>query len=438
MDIIGILVMAGQLILALSILVALHELGHLLTAKWFKMRVDQYSIGFPPKIWGFKKGETEYMIGAIPLGGYVKIAGMVDESLDTATLNEPPKPWEFRSKPAWQRLIVMLGGIFVNVLTGITIFILLTYIYGKIIEPASKIDGIVAHKYAEDIGLKTGDRLIKINGKEINNFNEEIKDALLGSNSVFTIERDGKQQNINIPNNLIEKLSDKKSAGQFIEPFYVFSVGEIEAGSPAEKAGLKEKDKIIQVDETPIKYFHQMTQALALRKGKETKITVIREGQQKILDAKVDSAGHLGFHAFLENKEHVTYSFGESVKIGTVDAFKIVFDQIKGFGKMFKGEINPLKSLSGPIGIAKMFGRVWDWLRFWQLTGFLSMVLAFMNLLPIPALDGGHVIFLVYEIVSGRKPSDKFLEIAQKVGMIFLLALMVFVIFSDIIKSFIK
>ncbi len=438
MDIIGILVMAGQLILALSILVALHELGHLLTAKWFKMRVDQYSIGFPPKIFGFKKGETEYMIGAIPLGGYVKIAGMIDESLDTATLNEPPKPWEFRSKPAWQRLIVMLGGIVVNIITGIVIFILLTYIYGKTFEPASKIDGIVAHKYAENIGLKTGDRLIKINGKEINNFNEEIKDALLGSNSVFTIEREGKQQNIKIPNNLIEKLSDKKSAGQFIEPFYVFSVGEIEPGSPAEKGGLKEKDKIIRVDETPIKYFHQMTQALALQKGKETKIIVIRDGKQKILETRVDTAGHLGFHAFLENKEHVSYSFGESVKIGTVDAFKIVYDQIKGFGKMFKGEINPLKSLSGPIGIAKMFGRVWDWVRFWQLTGFLSMVLAFMNLLPIPALDGGHVIFLVYEIVSGRKPSDKFLEIAQKAGMVFLLALMAFVIFSDIIKSFIK
>ena len=222
MDFIGFLVMGSQFILALTILVALHELGHLLTAKWFKMRVDQYSIGFPPKIFGFKKGETEYMIGSIPLGGYVKIAGMVDESLDTATLSEPPKPWEFRSKPAWQRLIVMLGGIVVNIITGITIFVLLTYIYGKTFDAPAKIDGIVAHKYATDIGLKTGDKLVKINGKEIKNFNEDVKDALLSSNSTFTVLRDGKELNINIPNNTIEKLSDKKSAGQFIEPFLYF------------------------------------------------------------------------------------------------------------------------------------------------------------------------------------------------------------------------
>ena len=438
MGIISILVMAGQLILALSILVALHELGHLLTAKWFKMRVDQYSIGFPPKVFGFKKGETEYMIGAIPLGGYVKIAGMIDESLDTATLHETPKPWEFRSKPAWQRLIVMLGGIFVNVVTGITIFVMLTFIYGKIVESPSKIDGIVAYKYASEIGLETGDKLVKINGQEVKNFNEQVKDALLGSNSTFTINRAGQQIDIKIPNNTIEKLSDKKSAGQFIEPFYTFSVDEIEPGSPAEKAGLKKKDKIIKVDETQINYFHQLRDALALHKGKETKITIVRGGIEQALSAKVDTAGHLGFFPELGNKAHKTYSFGESIKIGTVDAFKVVFDQVKGFGKMFKGEINPLKSLSGPIGIAKMFGGVWDWPRFWQLTGFLSMVLAFMNLLPIPALDGGHVLFLTYEIVSGRKPSDKFLETAQKVGMVFLLALMVFVVFSDIIKSFIK
>ena len=223
-----------------------------------------------------------------------------------------------------------------------------------------------------------------------------------------------------------------------MSPFYTFSVGNISAGSHAEKAGLVKADKIIAIDDTQIKYFHELRQALELRKGKETRLSILRDGKEKTLNASVDTSGKLGFAPEFNNKIHVNYSFGESVKVGTVDAFKIVFDQIRGFGKMFKGEINPLKSLSGPLKIAEMFSNVWDWANFWHLTGFLSMVLAFMNFLPIPALDGGHVMFLTYEIVSGRKPSDKFLETAQKVGMIFLLGLMAFVIIKEFVGLFIK
>jgi regulator of sigma E protease len=433
------LIMAGQLILGLSILVGLHELGHLVAAKVFGMRVEQYSIGFPPKLFGFKYGETEYSLGAVPLGGFVKISGMVDESLDTDKLSEEPKPWEFRSKPAWQRLIVMMGGIVVNVITGVIIFIAIVYITGERYLPASEAKyGIVAYDLAKQIGLRSGDKIIKINGKTFTDFDEvSSSKVFLGSNSYYTIEREGKLINIPIPNDFIEKLSDRKSAGQFLAPNGPFKVYRIEPGQPADKAGLKPEDKIIQVNQKPIHVFSDLQQVFSENKGKPITVKVLRDGKEVELKSALTPDGKFGFnHELLLKEATIKYSFGEAVVKGTDKAFGVVFDNIKAFGKIFRGEVSATKSLSGPIGIAQIFGGTWVWERFWYITGLLSMILAFMNFLPIPALDGGHVMFLMYEMVSGRSPSDKFLEVAQKVGMVILLSLMVFAIANDTFKLF--
>jgi len=435
-----ILIMAGQLILGLSILVGLHELGHLLTAKFFGMRVEQYSIGFPPKIWGKKFGETEYSIGAIPLGGFVKISGMIDESLDTEAMKQPPKPWEFRAKPAWQRLIVMLGGIIVNIITGVLIFIAITYHDGGSYLSSTEVNkyGIVADDLGKEIGLQTGDKIIRINGKPYEDFADvRSSDVLLGSNSSYTVQRGNETVEILVPNDFVEKLSDKQNVERFIEPAVPFRVGEISPGMPAQKAGLQTGDRIVSVNGQPIRFFQELEAVLPRYAGKTVALTVDRAGRVLPLNVDVTRDGKIGFfRESLLKPTIVKYSLGQAVGVGTRRAFSVVFDNIRGFGKIFRGEVSASKALSGPIGIAQnLFGGEWDWRRFWFVTGLLSMALAFMNALPIPALDGGHSTFLIYEIVSGRAPSDRFLENAQKVGMVLLLALMAFAIGNDLFKA---
>lgn len=436
-----ILVMAAQMILGLSILVGLHELGHLLAAKMFGMRVEQYSIGFPPRIFKFKYGETVYSIGAIPLGGYVKIAGMIDESLDLKTMSEEPKPWEFRAKPAWQRLIVMMGGIIVNVITGIIIFVIIVYSFGEIYLPKSEVNkyGIVAYDLAQEIGLKTGDKILKVNGHDYQKFGDLTSpDALLESNAYYTVERDGKILKVSIPSNFIELLnpSGKSEEPKFIDTLYKFKVGKVQKGSGADQAGLEEGDQIVSVNGKRINYFHDFQTVMDTIANDTVSATVYRNEHSITLHIPVTAEGKMGFIAEPDYKtDTVHYTLAESIPLGTKRAFNVVFVNIKAFGKIFSGELNFSKNVSGPIGIAKIFGTTWDWLRFWQLVGLLSMILAFMNFLPIPALDGGHVMFLTFEIVSGHKPSDKFMETAQKVGMVLLLTLMVFIIFNDIFKE---
>ncbi len=429
--------MAGQLILGLTILVGVHEMGHMLAAKWFGMRVEKFSIGFPPKIFGKKIGETEYMLGAVPLGGFVKITGMVDESLDTESLKQEPQPYEFRAKPAWQRLIVMLGGIIVNVVTGILIFSLLTYIYGESYLPASEARfGVVPNELGKEIGFQTGDKIVKINGRPFTEFNDVYgPDVVLGSGSYYTVERKGQLVDISVPQNFMDRLADQDQS-LFVVPLDPFVVGEVVPGQPASKAGLLAGDRILRVADKPIQFFPELQQALKDNAGKETPLLVERNRQSVSLKVKVDEDGKVGFRpkSLLEYATR-KYSLLESVPAGTKQAFGIVSTQVKAFGKIFRGEASARKSLGGPMAIAQQYGSTFDWLKFWTLTGMLSMVLAFMNLLPIPALDGGHVLFLTYEMVSGRKPSDRFLENAQKVGMALILCLMVFVIFNDLFKS---
>ncbi len=431
--------MAGQLILGLSILVGLHELGHLLAAKAFGMRVEQYFIGFPPKVWSVKRGETEYGIGAIPLGGFVKISGMIDESLDTAHTNTEPQPYEFRAKPAWQRLIVMLGGIIVNVIVGILIFVIIAYKNGNTYLAAKDVRyGIVAYDLAKSIGLQTGDKIVKVNGKSITDFNEiRSSDVFLGDNSSYTVERNGKLEDIYIPNDFVNKLADKKAASQFIEPIEPFKVAELVPGQPATKAGLKAGDVITSINGKAIRFYHEFTEMVKPLKNKPVTLGISRNGQPVTLTMTTTPEGTIGFYPeFLLPLTKQEYTFGEALNVGTKKAFQVVFDNIKGFGKIFRGEVSASKALSGPIGIAQnLFGGVWVWDRFWTVTGLLSMALAFMNALPIPALDGGHATILGYEIISGRKPSDRFLEGAQKVGMVILLGLMAFAIFNDVLKA---
>jgi regulator of sigma E protease len=430
------LVMAGQLILGLTILVGIHELGHMLAAKWFGMRVEKYAIGFPPKLVSKQVGETEYMIGLIPLGGFVKISGMVDESLDTATLAQEPQPWEFRAKPAWQRLIVMMGGIIFNVITGIIIFAALTYMYGETYLLAKDVKyGIVTNDTAKKIGLRDGDKIVAINGKPLVEFNDVYDpDVLLGSNSSYTVERDGQTLNIAIPADLMDQLIDDDKTS-FILPREPFVVERVQSGTPASSIGLQKGDKITRVGDQPIQYFSDLQKALKQSANKTVAIEIERNGQTISKQVALEENGTLGFNPRpLLPRATREYGILESVPAGIDKAYTIISTQIKGFGKIFSGEASASKSIGGPMMIAQTFGGDFSWINFWTITAMLSMVLAFMNFLPIPALDGGHVMFLTYEMISGRKPSDKFLENAQKVGMVLLLGLMAFAIGNDFYK----
>ena len=433
------LIMVGQLLLGLSILVGLHELGHLLTAKMFGMRVEKFSIGFPPKIAGFQWGETEYSIGAIPLGGFVKISGMVDESMDTEQMASEPQPWEFRSKPAWQRLIVMLGGIIVNVITGIIIFVALVYHNGETFYSRDQViqNGIVAYEYGEMIGFKTGDKVLDINGQPYQGINDLTSgSALLSENGYYTVDRNGEQIKIEIPRGFINTFNSEESFTKFVQIRFPFEVGAVDKESGAESAGIAPGDKILAVNNQPIEYFDEMQAALQPLIGKTAQIVRQRESTIDTLAIPVTDEARIGIAIKpLIEPTRREYGFTEAVSKGTSRAFGVVIVNAKALGKMFTGEVSA-KNVSGPVGMAKIYGSEWSWTKFWSITGLISMILAFMNLLPIPALDGGHVVFLLYEMVSGRAPSDKFLENAQKVGMAILLVLMVFAIGNDILKLF--
>ncbi len=447
------MIMLAQLLLSLSFLVAVHEMGHLLAAKYFGMRVEQFSIGFPPKIWSFKKGETEYALSAIPLGGYVKISGMIDESLDTEAMKLPPQPWEFRAKPAWQRLIVMLGGIVVNVVIGVMIFIGITYVYGDsylLKDVINENGGFYVGPVGERIGLKTADKILKINGQNFEYCEDIYKpETLISTNGSYTVERDGKLIDISIPEDFIQRFNKKASLSTFLEPRLLTVVGAVaKEGNYIATRILQPGDRILEVNGTPVQYKDEVDRAVGAMKADSAStksdsivLKISRAGnilsfKEYFRDQKI-----IGFYAstkeFYEKAEkNITYGFFESIPRGTEKAFTTLAVQVKALGRVATGGLSPKESLSGPIGIMQLFGNVWNWARFWSLTGVLSLVLAFMNLLPIPALDGGHVMFLSYEIISRRKPSDKFLENAQKVGMMFLLVLMVFIFANDIIKLF--
>lgn len=443
------LIMAGQLLLGLTVLVGLHEWGHFIAARIFGIRVNKFYIFFDflfpmPNVlnfalWKKKKGDTEYGIGWFPMGGYVDIEGMIDETKDASKLATEPQPYEFRAKPAWQRLIVMLGGIIVNIVLGILIFWGMTYRAGDNFLSIKEVNrlGIVAHPIAEQIGLKTGDKIVNVSGKEIENFSEVMNsDVVLGENVYFTVERQGKTIEIPIPNDLYEKLSDEESEG-FIDALETFSVGDVTPDTPAEEVGLKKGDRIVKFNGESVQYYHQFTTLAAKNKAKEVELAVKRGADTLVIKPTLSEEGKLGFLSVPDlNYEHVDLGVGQALAIGTKRAFSVITDNIKGFKKIFSGQVSAGKALAGPVGIArKFYGGVWDWARFWMITGMLSMALAFMNLLPIPALDGGHALLLLYEMISGRQPSDKFMERTQQVGMVILLSLLAWIMFNDTMQA---
>ena len=437
----------SQFLLSLSLLIVLHELGHFIPAKLFKTRVEKFYLFFDIKFALLKKkiGGTEYGIGWLPLGGYVKISGMIDESMDKEQMALPPQPWEFRSKPAWQRLIIMLGGVTVNFILAFIIYIGMAFAYGDLfINTADVKDGIwVTNPVIENIGLKTGDKIITVDGEAVPKFHELNEKILLGKSLV--VDRNGTQQEIELPVNFIDRLlqGDKKSVVELRIPFVIAGASD---DSP-NKDAVQNKDVITSLNGQPIKYADEVLAAVEGFKGRTVPAMVRRDGQEMAINLKVNDSAKMGiiFAGGLpyNNLEKLglykinrqSYSFLESIPTG-IEKGK---NQLSGYGKQLKAIFTPstgaYKGVGGFKAIYDIFPKQWSWEAFWTITALLSIMLGVMNLLPIPALDGGHVMFLLYEIVTRRKPSDKFMEYAQMTGFILLIGLVLFANGNDIYKA---
>ena len=447
-----ILIKASQFILSLSLLIVLHELGHFIPAKLFKTKVEKFYLFFDYKFSLFKKkiGETVYGIGWIPLGGYVKIAGMIDESMDKEQMKLPPQPWEFRSKPAWQRLIIMLGGVFVNFVLGIFIYIMLMYAYGEKFLPNDNVkDGVwVQDSLAMDLGLQTGDKILSIDNEKIQKFNELPMGFINGNE--FTIERNGDVIEKEIPIDFISKLVDRgKDAGSFLFVRYPFIIGGIQKDSINENSDLKAKDLVTAINGNPIKYYDEAENELQKYKGQEITLTVKRGKETKKVPVKVTQQGTLGIiftgTSFNDlerlgyyDLQEIDYTFAEAIPAGLEKSWTTLTSYIKQLKKIFNPSTGAYKGLGGFISIGSIFPEEFSAQSFWTITAFLSIMLGFMNLLPIPALDGGHVVFTLWEMITGKKPGDKFLEYAQVVGFVLLVALLLFANGNDIYRAIFK
>jgi len=447
-----ILIKASQFILSLSLLIVLHELGHFIPAKIFKTRVEKFYLFFDYKFSIFKKkiGETVYGIGWIPLGGYVKISGMIDESMDTEQMALPAQPWEFRSKPAWQRLIIMLGGVIVNFILGIFIYIMLMYAYGENFLPNQNVNkngGLwVQDSLGTDLGLQTGDKVLSIDGTEIRKFSNLPIEFINGN--TYAIERNGQVINKEIPIDFISKLIERgKNEGSFILPRYPFMIGKVSKDSPNINGNLKVKDIIVGINGTPITYYDEAESILKNYKNQEIALSIKRGNELKNITVKTTDKGTIGVSlaslsiSDLEklgyyNLENIEYSFTEAFPAGLNKSWSTLTSYVKQLKKIFNPSTGAYKGLGGFISIGSIFPSEWSAQSFWNITAFLSIMLGFMNLLPIPALDGGHVVFTLWEMITGRKPGDKFLEYAQIVGFFLLIALLLFANGNDIFRLF--
>ena len=437
----------AQFILSLSLLIVLHELGHFIPARLFKTRIEKFYLFFDVKFSLLKKkiGETEYGIGWLPLGGYVKIAGMIDESMDKEQMALPPQPWEFRSKPAWQRLIIMLGGVIVNFILAFLIYIGMTFVYGdSYIANKDVTDGVwVANPVVKKTGLQTGDKIISVNGVPTDRF-EDVNIQLMLAEDIV-VERNGKQETIHVPHDFVGQLlgGKKQSIVEFRVPFIVSEIGN---DSP-NKDVFKSKDIITSFNNTPTKYADQVLDQLESLKGKTVPATVKRDGKEIAVSVKVTDSAKLGLvyagRLPYSNMEKLglykvtreQYGFFESFPVGIAKGA----DQVSGYWQQLKAIFTPstgaYKGVGGFKAIFDIFPEQWSWEAFWSITALLSIMLGVMNLLPIPVLDGGHVLFLLFEIITRRKPSDKFMEYAQVTGFIILLALVLFANGNDIYRA---
>ena len=432
-----------QLLFSLSILVIFHEMGHFLAAKMFHTRVEKFYLFFNPwfSIFKFNFKGTEYGLGWLPLGGYVKISGMIDESMDKEAMKKPPKSYEFRSKPAWQRLIIMLGGVIVNVILAMVIYVFMLYTWGESYLPTSEANkyGIAVDSMGMEMGLRNGDKIISIDGKIVKDFYQIPITLILDEADYILVERDSMIMNVKIPDGAIGMLVKHKNP-DFISIRFPYIVEKFGENSPAEAAGMQVGDKLIALNGEPLKYFHEYIHEVPKQKGEEISIACLRDADTVFISFRVPEEGVIGVYRcspeefFAFNTRD--YSFVEAIPAGIVKGYRGIGDYLKQLRLLFSPEVKAYESVGGFITIGSIFPAEWDWERFWRLTAFLSIMLAILNVLPIPALDGGHVMFLLYEIIARRKPSDKFMEYAQIVGMIMIFALLIYANGNDIVKLF--
>lgn len=434
----------GIFALALLILVFFHELGHFLAAKFFGMRVERFSLGFPPRIWGFKKGDTDYCIGATPLGGYVKISGMIDESMDTDHLDEEPKPWEFRSKPVWQRIIVITAGVIFNMLLAGVIYAGLAFTEGDTKVPLENVEGIYVAEgsLAEQIGFRTGDRFLSVNGEDVTYFQELVSPTQLTRSDVYyTVLREGEPTRVALPDSV---LNDMGSEGFIsLQNAMPSEVGSVQDGSPADTAGLRREDRITAVNGEPIGYWVELVEAIEANAGDTLTLEVDRSGEWLTFRLLPRDNNTIGIASELPSEvfgvQRFEYGLGESFQVGVERTSETFTGIVQGFAKLFSGDISVRENLGGPVAIANVTREATDLggvVGFWNITAFLSVTLAIMNILPIPVLDGGHLMFLFYEGITRREPSARVRMILQQIGFIIIIALFIYVTFNDILRQF--
>ena len=434
-----ILIKASQFLLSLSLLIVLHELGHFIPAKIFKTRVEKFYLFFDAwgkKLFSFTKGGTEYGIGWLPLGGYVKISGMIDESMDTEQMKQPAQPWEFRSKPAWQRLIIMLGGVIVNFVLGFLIYIMVFAVWGEEqVRPDGVKNGFAVNQIFKEYGFQDGDNILKINGEtpdDVLGINKKL--FLRDMNSVTVRHQGGSEEKISIPEDIGTIMWESNVMLPFTPRFKAI-IDSVTVNNPAEKAGLLKGDQIVAVDGESITYWTEFTNVVD--KGNSLNLTILRNGREEEIEITPNEDKIIGVYPKANVEEIVTvvnkeYTFSESIPLGFSKAYWTLKDYITQFKYVFtkKGAT----SVGGFIAIGNIFPATWSWQTFWGITAFLSIMLGFMNLLPIPALDGGHVVFTLWEMITGRKPSDKFLEYAQVTGFVLLMGLLLLANGNDVYK----
>lgn len=435
-----ILVKAGQLLLSLSILVIFHEFGHFAFAKLFKTRVEKFYLFFNPwfSLFKTKWGETEYGIGWLPLGGYVKISGMIDESMDKEQMKQPPQPWEFRTKTTWQRLLIMLGGVLVNFILAFLIYTMILTVWGRQYLPAENLKfGVAVDSLGYELGLRNGDKILSLDGEKVVEFSRIVPDMILDETKTVQVERNGQVLDIKLDPKKTSQIVKLKSKPVDIR--YPFIVGGFPDESPAREAGIEVNDKIIGINDSTVEFFNEFAALIKKYKGKEVSIKVLRDGEPKEINLRVTDDGMIGVANGYNIVDEfgiktLEYSFFEAIPASFPMGYRLITDQLKQL-KLIPQHAD---QLGGFIAIGGIFPATWDWERFWTLTAMLSIMLAVLNLLPIPALDGGHVMFLLYEMITSRKPSEKFMEYAQMVGIVLLLGLLLFVNGNDIFKLIFK
>lgn len=442
MTFIEILSTIGIFMGALMILVFIHELGHFLAAKLFGMRVERFSVGFPPRVWGFKKGDTDYCIGATPLGGYVKIAGMVDESMDNEFLEQEPQPWEYRSKPVWQRMVVITAGVIFNMILAFVIFSGMIMTNGKVVVPVENVDGIYVSEESilNEIGFRNNDKIIGVNGENVPYFNDLVSAAALTSENLnYQVIRNGEEITIPVASSFLDSIQTRG----FINADLILpsSPSSIVSNSPASEAGLQRGDKIIGVNGEEVNYWIQLVSIIqANPEGESMDVEILRNGE--VFEVQITPKdGAIGIYPpdlEIAGGIRIDYGFFESIAAGWNETGDQTTGIIQGFARMIKGDISFRQNIGGPIAIAQMTKEQTDnngWIGFWGITALLSITLAIMNILPIPALDGGHLVFLIYEGITRKEPSEKVRIVAQNIGFFLLVVLMIFVIINDITKS---